>query len=165
VTRDEIKDLLISVKSFYPRFSLVDVNAYDEYVVRSQTLDSWFDMIGYKSKQECQKLLQDYISGPNGDKMPGVSLFTGKQRSGAILTGTAYRKDFEVIYQPDKSEQPKRLRVRWTGSAWLDVEGRMWAEPDEQPHPELVTDFKWEGEGEYADRIRECMPQKAEVES
>jgi len=158
MTREDIKELLINIKSFYPRFSLVDTNSDDEYVVRSQTLDAWYGMIGYKTKEECDSILRDYIAGPNGDKAPSVGLFAAKRKSGDVLTGTAYRKNYEVIYQPDKGEDPKRLFVIWTGSAWQDIEGRMWAEPEEPPHPELVDrDFKWEGEGEFANQVRKTI--------
>ncbi len=157
MSREEIKALLISIKSFYPRFSLVETGDNNELAVRSQTLDAWYDLIGYKTKDECMKILEDHLAGPNGDKTPTAGIFTQKKRSGDVLTGTAYRNRYEVIYQPDPAKEPQRLAVHWTGSAWIDVEGRMWAEPNET-HPELVvSDFKWEGEGEFADRIRDAI--------
>ena len=129
VTREEIKDLLISVKSFYPRFSLVDVDAYDNYVVRSQTLDSWYEMIGYKSTEECRKLLQDYISGPSGDKMPGVSLFTGKA-AGSQIRSTARLENGRIRWEPEQGTVFE-LRVTWNkqAGAWMDEDSRLWAEP------------------------------------
>ena len=158
MNREEIKALLISIKSFYPRFSLVETGDNNELAVRSQTLDAWYDLIGYKTKDECIKILEDYLAGPNGDKTPTAGIFAQKRRSGEVLTGTAYRNRYEVIYQPDPDKEPERLAVRWTGSAWLDIKGNMWAEPNEAPHPELVdTDFKWEGEGELADKIRDAI--------
>ena len=130
MTREEIKDLLINVKSFYPRFSLVDVDANDEYVVRTQTLDSWYEMIGYKSAEECRKLLQDYISGPSGDKMPGVNLFTGKA-AGSSIRSTARMENGRIRWEPEPGKVFE-LRVTWDSrsGAWRDEDGRLWAEPE-----------------------------------
>jgi len=130
VTREDIKDLLISVKSFYPRFSLVDVDAYDNYVVRSQTLDSWYDMLGYKDLAECKKLLQDYISGPAGDKMPGVSLFTGRA-AGSPIRSTARLENGRIRWEPEQGKVFE-LPVTWNkqAGAWMDEDSRLWAEPE-----------------------------------
>ena len=126
MSKDEIKDLLVEIKSFYPRFALVD----PDYMVYQQTLDSWFDMIGYKSREECKKILQDHIIGPNGDKVPGISLFvTGRQ--GGASRGTAWIKDGMLYWRPDPKAQAQMFRVKWDGTAYEDEEGRLWAAPEE----------------------------------
>lgn len=155
MTREEIKDLLVEIKSFYPRFALVDP---DDYTVRSQTLDAWYDMIGFRDKEDCKRILQDYIAGPNGDKVPGISTFAGGRQGPKAISGNAYRINEVIHYRPDLDSPEKEIRVFWTGSAWIDRDGQLWAAPDEE-HPELAdNNFVWSGQGKFADRIRECMP-------
>ena len=135
MTREGIKDLLISIKSFYPRFSLVDVDANDDYVVRSQTLDAWYGMLGYKNEAECRKILQDHISGPNGDKMPSVSLFTKSGQGRSVYQCNAVLEmrgqDYAVIVHRLESGETLRYKaVRDKTNTWEDEEGRLWAVPE-----------------------------------
>lgn len=128
MNREEIKDFLIEIKSFYPRFALVDP---DDYTVRTQTLDAWYDMIGFKSKEDCRKLLQDHIAGPNGDKVPGISTFAGgRQRSGIICT--AWIRNGLIYWKPDINKDALSFGAVWDGAAYRDSEGRLWAVPEEE---------------------------------
>ena len=163
MNRGEIKEFLILIKTFYPRFQLVEVDEKTNgYVVRSQTLDAWYDMAGFKSLDECKQILKDHIAGPEGDKMPGINTFIKHRKSsGDVLTGTAYRDGAVVVYQPDPGEPAKRILVLWTGSAWIDSDGQMWAAPDEE-HPEFKdTDYIWRGSGDFnkdgVDEVREVI--------
>lgn len=125
MNREEIKEFLIEIKSFYPRFALVDP---DDYTVRTQTLDAWYDMIGFKSKEDCRKLLQDHIAGPNGDKVPGISTFAGsRQRSSG--SGTAWIRNGQICWKPEPDAEVQTSSAVWDGTAWKDNEGRLWAEP------------------------------------
>ena len=125
VSKDEIKDLLVEIKSFYPRFALVD----PDYMVYQQTLDAWYDMIGYKSHDECRKILQEHIAGPSGDKVPGISVFAGgRQKNGSYAT--AWIQNRQVCWKPEPDAEIQRFDVVWDGNAWKDTEGRLWAAPE-----------------------------------
>lgn len=127
MTREEIKDLLIEIKSFYPRFALVDP---EDYTVRSQTLDAWYDMIGFRDKEDCRAILQNYIAGPNGDKVPGISVFAGgRQRTGA--RGTAWIRNSTIYWKPEPDAEVQIFSAVWDGTAYKDKEGRLWAVPEE----------------------------------
>lgn len=127
MNREEIKDLLIEIKSVYPRFALVDP---EDYTVRTQTLDTWYDLIGFKSLEDCKKLLQNHIAGPNGDKVPGISVFAGgRQRSGSFAT--AWIRNGMICWKPDPDAEVQTFGAVWDGAAWKDNEGRLWAEPEE----------------------------------
>ena len=128
MNREEIKDFLVEIKSFYPRFALVDP---EDYTVRTQTLDAWHDMIGFKSKEECRKMLQDHIAGPNGDKIPGISTFAGgRKQSGSFAT--AWIRNGKLCWKPDPDAEVQTFDARWDETAWRDSEGRLWAEPEEE---------------------------------
>lgn len=128
MTREEIKDFLIEIKSFYPRFALVDS---DDYTVRTQTLDAWYDMIGFQSKEECKKILQDHIAGLNGDKIPGISTFAGgRQKSG--IRSTAWIRNGLIYWKPDPNKDVQTFGAVWDGTAYKDSEGRLWAAPEEE---------------------------------
>ena len=128
MNREEIKDFLVEIKSFYPRFALVD---HEDYTVRTQTLDAWFDMIGFKSREECRKILQDHIAGPNGDKVPGISVFAGGKQRGSGFS-TAWRRNNTICWKPEPDADVQTFEAKWDGTAWIDSEGRLWAAPEEE---------------------------------
>lgn len=128
MTREEIKDFLIEIKSFYPRFALVDP---DDYTVRTQTLDAWYDMIGFRDKEECKRILQEHIAGPNGDKVPGISTFAGGRQSSKAI-GTAWIRNGLIYWKPDINKDALSFGAVWDGAAYRDNEGRLWAAPEEE---------------------------------
>ena len=128
MTREEIKDFLIEIKSFYPRFALVDP---DDYTVRTQTLDAWYDMIGFRDKEDCKRILQDHIAGPNGDKIPGISTFAGG-RQGPTVRSTAWIRNNTIYWKPEPDADTQAFNAVWDGTAYKDNEGRLWAAPEEE---------------------------------
>jgi len=127
MSKDEIKDLLVEIKSFYPRFSLVN----QDYMVYEQTLDAWYSMIGYKTAEDCRKILQDHITGPNGDKAPGISVFAGESKQSGYK-GTAWIQNGQICWKPEPDAEVQRFNAVWDGNAWKDSEGRLWASPEEE---------------------------------
>lgn len=131
----EIKELLVQIKIFYPRFSAVETDQNsNQFVIRQTVADSWHDRIGWMEKARALAILDDYME-QGETKTPGISLW---MHSGKTAKSTAWhnaildRRHNVIRWQPEGGEVYE-LKIRdynEQSNTWEDEDGRLWAVPE-----------------------------------
>ena len=146
----EIKELLVQIKIFYPKFSAVD-RENNQFVIRQMVADSWHDRIGWMEKPRALAILDDYMESGE-TKVPGISLWmhSGKTIKSNVWHSAILDRRHNVIrWQPEGSDKvfelhvkhpmkvigfddskPKKPILKPDESLWEDEDGRLWAVPE-----------------------------------
>ena len=131
MSKDEIAELLIQIKTIYPRFEGA-VREGDGFHANWSVADSWYRMIGYMTKDRAQKILKAHMQSDDGDKVPNLSLFLrngSDQPPDVRCTMTLDRRNSCIVWKPDPKGETYEIPVRWNGWEWEDKEGRLYATP------------------------------------
>lgn len=130
MTKQEIADLLKQVKMFYPRFESVEKSPTG-YQINPDIINGWFGRIGWMDFDKALRILDSYMRGENGGKVPGLQLWmnSGKMAQDAAKTTMTFdRKRSLVIWEPEgRKGKTYEIPVTWTGTAYEDSEGRLYA--------------------------------------
>lgn len=134
--KTQIKDLLIQIKVFYPRFELVERDG-GSYMVSTKVVDSWFDRLGFMDYDRALQILDSYMTGEQGGRVPTFSLWAsgGKVHQAAVrCTATFDRRNGCLSWRPDAKGDAYEIPLTWDGQrgAWTDSDGRLWAVPGEE---------------------------------
>ena len=129
----EIRELLVQVKIFFPRFSAVEQEG-GQFRISPAVTDSWYERIGWMEKPRAMAILDAYME--NGEtKTPGISLW---MHSGKTAKSTAWhnaildRRHNVIRWQPEGG-QVYELKIRGyneQSNTWEDEDGRLWAVPE-----------------------------------
>lgn len=129
--KQEIKQLLIQIKVFFPRFEAVEKDG-NRYGVMTQTVDAWHRQIGWMDYDRALQILDQYMSSENGSKTPNVSLWIrgGKIQQASIrCTGSLDLRHGVIRWEPERGEVYERKIVRENAGTFEDEDGYMWAKP------------------------------------
>lgn len=134
----EIKELLVQIKIFFPRFTAVEVDKEsNQFVIKQSVTDSWFERIGWMEKVRAIAILDNYME-QGETKAPGISLWmhNGKtSKSNAWHNATLDLRHGVIVWQPEGGEVYERKIVREARGTYEDEYGCLWAFPggeDEQ---------------------------------
>lgn len=134
----EIKELLVQIKIFFPRFTAVEVDKEsNQFVIKQSVTDSWFERIGWMEKARAIAILDNYME-QGETKAPGISLWmhSGKtSKSNAWHNATLDLRHGVIVWQPEGGEVYERKIVREDRGTYEDEYGCLWAFPggeDEQ---------------------------------
>ena len=129
----EIRELLVHVKIFFPRFSAVEQEG-GQFRISPAVTDSWYDRIGWMEKPRAMAILDGYMESGE-TKAPGISLW---MHSGKTAKSTAWhnaildRRHNVIRWQPEGGEVYE-LKIRGyneQSNTWEDEDGRLWAVPE-----------------------------------
>lgn len=129
----EIRELLVQVKIFFPRFSAVEQEG-GQFRISPAVTDSWYDRIGWMEKPRAMAILDDYME-KGETKAPSISLW---MHSGKTAKSTAWhnaildRRHNVIRWQPEGGEVYE-LKIRGyneQSNTWEDEDGRLWAVPE-----------------------------------
>lgn len=184
MNRDEIKALMVKIKSFYPRFDLVEKDRDGDLTIRPAIIDNWYEKLGYLDTEDADKILDDYMDSEKGSTTPTIAIFSRYSKTAkntpawiSAYSGTMYfrgkvdslpafrEKDMDrkkyfvhngelfehlnkiINWQPDPNDKDSLGRIKTYGikaewnidqGAWVDNEGRLWADPGENAfEPEI----------------------------
>lgn len=131
----EIKDLLVQIKLFFPRFAAVENDQKtNQYMIREAVVDGWYDRIGWMEKARALAILNDYME-QGETKAPGISLWmnSGKTIKSKVWNSAILDRRHNVIrWQPEGGEVYE-LKIRGyneKSNTWEDEDGRLWAVPE-----------------------------------
>lgn len=129
----EIKELLVQIKIFFPRFSAVDQED-GQFRIKQAVADSWYDRIGWMEKARALAILDDYME-KGETKTPGISLWmhSGKtEKSKAWHNAFLDRRHNVIRWQPEGGEvyELKIKDYNEKSNTWEDEDGRLWAVPE-----------------------------------
>lgn len=128
MTKQEVKDLLIQVKVFYPRFESVEKDGA-RYGVMTATVDSWYNRLGYMEYAEAIRILNSYMESENGKKTPGIQLWlNGGKVQDTAWHNAVFRRGM-IRWQPEKNGEVFEIRAEWNErkGCYEDEDGRLWA--------------------------------------
>lgn len=129
----EIRELLVQVKIFFPRFAAVEQEG-GQFRISPAVTDSWYDRIGWMEKPRAMAILDDYMESGE-TKVPGISLWmhSGKtDKSTAWHNAILDRRHNVIRWQPEGGEVYE-LKIRGyneQSNTWEDEDGRLWAVPE-----------------------------------
>ena len=138
MTKQEIRDLLIQIKVFYPRFDSVEKDG-GRFGVMSATVDSWFERLGWMEYEHALQILNSYMETDDGRKTPNIQLWmNGGKKSGSTWHNAVFQRGV-IRWQPEKDGEVYEIRAEWNEKkgCYEDEEGRLWATAggeDEQVH-------------------------------
>lgn len=128
----QIKQLLIQIKIFYPRFDGVEKDG-NRYGVMSQTIDAWHRQLGWMDYNRALEILDNYIRSESGGKTPNAALWVRngkvKQASGWC---TAYFDQLRGVikWQPEQNGEVFERKVKSIKAGAIeDEDGYLWAVP------------------------------------
>ena len=124
----EIKELLVQVKIFYPRFSAVDQED-GQFMIKQSVVDSWFERIGWMEKVRAIAILDTYME-QGETKAPGISLWmhSGKtSKSNVWHNATLDLRHGVIVWQPEGGEIYERKIVKEDHGTFEDEDGYLWA--------------------------------------
>lgn len=130
MNKQEIKELLVQIKIFYPRFSAVEVDQNtNQFVIKQSVTDSWFERLGWMEKPRAIAILDDYME--SGEiKAPGISLW---MRSGKTVRNNVWHSAWldllhgVIVWEPEKGRKEERRIVRENHGTYEDEFGYLWA--------------------------------------
>ena len=125
----EIKDLLIQIKVFFPRFESVEKDG-SRFMVMTQTVDSWYRQLGFMTFERALEILDKYMQSENGSKTPSVSLWlhNGKMHRSVWHNARLDLRNGVIVWQPEGSDETyERKIVHDYGGTYEDEEGYLWA--------------------------------------
>lgn len=131
--KQQLKQLLIQVKVFFPRFDAVEKDG-NKYGVMSQTIDAWYRQIGYLEYDRALEILDQYMASDNGSKTPNISLWVqnGRVQSKAWHSAILDRRHGVIRWQPEDG-LPQELPCSFDTNrgVWVDtVYGYDWYIPE-----------------------------------
>lgn len=132
--KQQIKDLLIQVKVFYPRFEAVEKDG-GRYMVMTQTIDSWYRSVGWMEYDQALRILDSYMQSENGSKTPNAALWISggkKQTSSGRCTASLDRRHGVIRWEPEHGEVFERKVVSETQTTIEDEEGYLWFWPEQE---------------------------------
>lgn len=130
--KQQIKDLLIQIKVFYPRFESVE-KIENKYGVLSHVIDSWYRQIGFMEYEEAIGILDRYMESDQGNKTPTVSIWKrGRKTQSKAWHSTIidpYKR--KVTLTPENGE-PQEVSVIFSTSdgLWVDEDSYLYAYPE-----------------------------------
>ena len=107
MTMDEIRDLLLKVKSIYPRFESVEKNREGWMQASDETVKAWHEQIGWMSPEEAQRILDQHMDSDKGEKPPTLRtwIMAGRARQGSgTITATLDRRNGVIIWEPEEGK-------------------------------------------------------------
>lgn len=120
----EIKELLVQVKIFFPRFDAVE-KIDGQFRINPAVTDSWYDRIGWMEKSRALAVLDRYME--DGEtKTPGISLWMqqGKTMQGSNVwhSATLDRRHGVIRWQPEDG-LPQELPCSFDTArgVWVDT--------------------------------------------
>lgn len=128
--KQQIKDLLIQIKVFYPRFEAVEKDG-NKYGVLTQTIDSWYRQLGYMEYERALEILDSYLKSENGSKTPNAALWIrGGRAEAANVWHSAWLDERHgvIVWEPEKGKKEEltfvydQVRQCWTD----DIYGYDW---------------------------------------
>ena len=133
--KQEIKELLVRIKVFYPRFEAVEKDE-SQFRIHNAVIDNWHRSIGFLPLDDAMKILEGYMESEEGKRIPSVNVFLtqGKLRTGSSwCTAFLDRRRNVIRWQPDARTEAANIPVRWSEryGCYEDGEGRLWALPGE----------------------------------
>lgn len=135
MTKTDIKDLLIQIKMFYPRFDSVE--KFDgRLAVGQMVIDAWHKHIGWMDYDRAVQILERHMESEEGSRTPSISLWmrNGKAQARAIGYESAYldKRTGMIVWTPEDGPTFE-VPASWneTLGCYEDNEGRLWAEPGE----------------------------------
>ena len=129
----EIRELLVQVKIFFPKFAAVEQEG-GQFRISPAVTDSWYDRIGWMEKPRAMTILDNYMEAGE-TKTPGISLWmhSGKtEKSKAWHNAFLDRRHNVIRWQPEGGEVYE-LKIRGyneQSNTWEDEDGRLWAVPE-----------------------------------
>ena len=130
--KQQIKDLLIQIKVFYPRFESVEKDG-GRYAVMSATVDSWHRQIGYMEYEEALGILDRYMESDQGNKTPTASLWKrgGRKESKAWHNAKVEPERGVIVWQPEDGPVFERKIKSYDNKTktYEDEDGYLWAVP------------------------------------
>ena len=132
MTKQEVKDLLIQIKVFYPRFESVEKDGA-RYGVMTATVDSWYNRLGYMEYAEAIRILNSYMETDDGRKTPNIQLWLNGGKKQEPVWHNATFKNGMITWQPEKNGVVYEIRAEWNGKRQCieDEDGRLWATADD----------------------------------
>ena len=129
MTREDIVTLLQKIKVFYPRFEAVKVQG-DQMLVNGVTVNAWFDAVGYISLDEALQTLDKHMESDQANRIPTIGTFKSFGRPANRISCTAVLENGRVRWEPEEGKVYE-IPVTWSqyAGAWIDEEGRLWAQP------------------------------------
>lgn len=130
----EIRELLVQVKIFFPRFSAVEQEG-GQFRISPAVTDSWYDRIGWMEKPRAMAILDGYMEAGE-TKTPGISLWMqqGKTMQGSNVWHSAIldRRHGVIVWTPEGG-RPQELPVTFDTKrgVWTETEyGYDWWIPE-----------------------------------
>ena len=136
MTKSEVKDLLVRIKVFFPRFEAVE-KTEGGFRVPAPVIDNWHRIIGFLEFEDAEKILERHISSEAGGKVPGISQFLaggGGNKSNVWSSAIFDRMSSSILWTPEKGEETQKLHVVWNEKrgVYEDTQyGYSWAFPGE----------------------------------
>lgn len=132
--KQEIANLLMQIKVFYPRFEIVEHDG-DQFRIRPAVIDAWYKRLGYMELEQATKILDQHLSGENGGRIPTINLWLsgGKQLQNVRSTASLERQRGVIRWEPEPDKVFEfRASFNQQRGAWEDEDGRLWAFPGEE---------------------------------
>ena len=107
MTRDEVKELIRAIDTFYPK----------KIQATTELIDAWARKLEYIDMKTAMKNLDDYVDQDEAGRVPTIAriIRTDKLQSG-VSYNMEYRKTMKLTY--------------WDKDTYIDQNGMLWAYPE-----------------------------------
>lgn len=115
MTKDEIEILLKEIKTFFPRFEIVEKSC-GEMTADPAAVDAWHKRIGWMDLEKARRILDNYLRSEDGKRAPGIQLWMSNGRGPDHSTGataTLDRRNGVILWQPEEGGKTYEKKVTY----------------------------------------------------